>query len=177
MNPTLNPLTPSHPPNSRHSFETFGTHSILHPLGLLQLFFFLSPRITLLSAFSPNAVSNGLVLTLHASLCKISASDLKKWKQIDRAGHTNSKAQDASQAWSPGRRRRRRRRRRGRRRRRRRRRAVCITEGLKQRKKARERERAFQLTFSADSNSVQCLLFVPVNLYVSHSMLSTVSVI
>ena len=54
---------------------------------------------------------------------------------------------------------------------------MCITEGLKQRKKARERERAFQLTFSADSNSVQCLLFVPVNLYVSHSMLSTVSVI
>lgn len=53
----------------------------------------------------------------------------------------NSKAQDASQAWSLGRTR-------GRTR------AGCITEGLKQRKKARERERGFQLTFSADSNSV-----------------------
>lgn len=41
----------------------------------------------------------------------------------------NSKAQDASQAWSPGRRRRRRKRR-----------AVCISEGLKQRTKERERE-------------------------------------
>lgn len=51
---------------------------------------FLSPWINLLSAFLSKTVSNGLVLTLSASLCKISASDLKKWKQIDRAGHMNS---------------------------------------------------------------------------------------
>lgn len=56
MNPTLNPLTPSHPPNSRHSYETFGTHSILHPLGLLRLFFSLP--------------SDNFALCLLAQCCK-----------------------------------------------------------------------------------------------------------
>lgn len=54
---------------------------------------------------------------------------------------------------------------------------LCVYNWRDKTKKERERKTVFQLTFSADGDSVWCLLFVLANLYASHSMLSTVCII